>query len=52
MMRVMRTAMSNFPGTLWKPGAKVDTSCGAKAMPSRQTAPTMTMMAVATRLAR
>ena len=52
MMRVMRTASSNFPGTAAYPGASRCTSTGAKIIPSAHTTPTTMMIALATRFAR
>ena len=50
MMRVMRTASSNLPGTSAYPGARRCTSTGAKMMPAAHTTPTTMISAVATRL--
>ena len=50
MMRLRRTASSYLPGTWRNPCAKRSTSCGLKATPRAHNAPTIMMMAVATRL--
>src|SRR5262245_29418359 len=52
MMRVRLAVSADFPGMAANPGAIASTSDGASQIPSRQSPPTITAIALVTRLAR